>query len=76
MDEDKNKIEDLKNMLEIYFSTLSPLQNIKVKADSVDKIMIEGGFLKVHDKIERGWHCYNMHEILHFHYPDKVVKSK
>lgn len=60
--------------LQIYFSEDSLCYDINVLADSIDKIKIEDGFLKVHDTLENCWHCYNMNEISHFHYPDKGVK--
>ena len=47
-------IDGPQNMLQIYFSGSSPLHDINVKADSVDKIVVEGGFLKVHDIVEKG----------------------
>ena len=64
------------NKLQIYFSEESQCYDINVYADSVDKVIIEDSFLKVHDMIENCWHCYNINEISHFHYPDKEVNSK
>ena len=69
----RSNIELPTDMLQIYFSDDSPCYDINVKADSVDKLVIEGRFLKVHDLIEKAWHCYNINEISHFHYPDKGV---
>lgn len=62
--------------LQIYFSDDSPCHDINVKADSVDKVIIKDGFLKVHDLSEGCWHCYNINHVVHFHFPDKGVDCK
>jgi len=69
-------LENPADKLQIYFSKKSECYDVNVRADSVDKVKIEDGFLKVHDLIDGSWHCYNINEISHFHYPDKGVNSK
>lgn len=66
----RSNIELLTDRIQISFSDDSPCHDINVKADSVDKMIIENGFLKVHDVTDKCWHCYNINEISHFHYPD------
>lgn len=72
----RSNIELPQDMLQIYFSDDSPCHDIKVRSDSVDKIMIKDGFLMVHDINDNCWHCYNMNDITHFHYPDHVKGAK
>ena len=69
----RSNIELPKDMLQIYFLDDSPCYDIKVTADSVDKVIIEGGFLKIHDVTYNTWNCYNLNDISHFHYPDYVT---
>lgn len=69
-------LENPADKIQIYFSKKSECYDVNVRADSVDKVIIKDGFLKVHDVIENSWHCYNINEISHFHYPDKGVNSK
>lgn len=75
-----NKNEDPKDMIprdviEVYFSEISGLHPIRVKCDTVDICVIKDGFLKIHDKTENHWHCYNINHIIHFHFPGEAVKS-
>lgn len=63
---------DIAKMLQINFLRESGCNNVNVRADSVDKIIIKDGFLMVHDEHECCWHCYNINHIEHFHYPDYV----
>lgn len=63
-------------MLQICFSKDSSCHTVNIEADFIDKIDVLDGFLRVHDTLERCWHCYNLNEISHFHYPDKAVNSK
>ena len=72
----RSNIELPTDRLQIYFSDDSPCHDINVKVDSVDMVIIEDGFLKVHDVSDNCWHCYNTNEISHFHYPCKEVSSK
>lgn len=72
----RSNIELPHDMLQIFFSDDSPCHDVNVKADSVDKIVIKDGFLKVHDVIDNCWHCYNINEVSHFHYPDMGVNAK
>lgn len=67
----RSNIEIPIDRLQVYFSDDSPCHDINVKADSVDKMFIKDGFLHIHDVIDNTWHCYNINEISHFHYPGR-----
>lgn len=54
---------------------ISDLRTINVSTDEVDSIIIEDGFLKVHEISSDVWHCYNVNTVAHFHYPDKRRKK-
>lgn len=65
-----NDLEDLlQSKLQVYFTEESGLHDISVKAESVDKILVKDGILKIHDLCDDGWHCYNMKYVKHFHFP-------
>ena len=51
------------------------LRTINVSTDKVDSIIVEDGFLKVHEIADDVWHCYNVDTIKHFHYPGKRRKK-
>lgn len=57
-----------KEYIDIYLRNKN-IPQIHVLADSVDKIVIEEGFLKLHDCVDNGWHCYNLSDIDSYHYP-------
>lgn len=61
--------DDLRKYLQVYFNEDSGIYDIKVKGETVDKIIIKDGFLKIHDSYENSWHCYNLKYVKHFHFP-------
>ena len=62
----------LRTYIQVYFTNESGLHDINVKAESVDKILIKDGFLKIHDNYDNGWHCYNIKYVKHFHFPGGI----
>lgn len=62
--------KDLNKTVQVYFTKESGLHNLNLTSDTVDLIMVDNGFLKIHDTTENCWHCYNEKIVLHYHVPD------
>ena len=60
---------DSREQVHVYFIEDSGLYDIKVKAETVDKIIIKDGFLKILDSYDNVWHCYNLKYVKHIHFP-------
>lgn len=61
--------------IDICFRNDEP-HRINVLADSVDKILIQDGFIKLHDIVDNEWHCYNLSYVESYHFPDRNERSK
>ena len=63
-------VDNKTNYVNITFR--NEMHPINVRADTVDKIVIEKGFLKLHDNVDNGWHCYNLDIVASYHYPGRA----
>lgn len=68
--ETKLGLKDHDKTIQVYFTKESGLHNLNITSDNVDYIVIKDGFLKIHDKVEPCWHCYNVNCVQHYHVPD------
>lgn len=62
--------EHQQKTIQVYFTKESGLHNLNITSDIVNHILIEDGFLKIHDVAEECWHCYNVNCVSHYHVPD------
>lgn len=67
------KIEDIifDNKKYINITFRNEMHPINVLSDTVDKIMIQDGFIKLHDAIDDEWHCYNLNIVASYHFPGR-----
>lgn len=70
MEETYDAGKNYQKTIQVYFTKESGLHNLNITSDIVNQIMIEDGFLKIHDVTEGCWHCYNVNCVLHYHVPD------
>lgn len=56
--------------IEVYFTEESGLHDLRLDPEKIASVEIGDGFLRIHDEVSRGWHCYNLNIVEHIHYPE------
>ena len=65
----------LNDFVEIYLNN-SNIDCVKVPASNVGYIRFEDGFIRIFDVEKRIYHCYNIENITHYHYPAGIPTNR